>query len=176
MPYVAVGFAFAYGGTSGVILPSELNQPFKNTFIGFENFFLIDYDNYGFWMYQFACAATSTTIVAGTLAERSQIVAYFLYSTLLSGFVYPGTSKWSEIVSALYRLNLWRRNELDSFPYLIYAFAHETVNVPPVIAHAVWSIEGFLNASKANRLFGSGMIDFAGSGVVHVRCHVLRCR
>jgi ammonia channel protein AmtB len=37
-----------------------------------------------------------------------------------------------------------------------------------VIAHAVWSVEGFLNANKANRLFGSGMIDFAGSGVVHV--------
>lgn len=37
-----------------------------------------------------------------------------------------------------------------------------------VVAHAVWSIDGFLNAFKANRLFGSGMVDFAGAGVVHV--------
>ena len=90
------------------------------------SFFLIGVENYAFWFYQFAFAATSTTIVAGTLAERSQMVSYFLYSLLLAGFVFP------------------------------------------VIAHSVWSIEGFLNADKSNRLMGSGMIDFAGSGVVHV--------
>ncbi|KAL3901974.1 MAG: hypothetical protein SGARI_005989, partial [Bacillariaceae sp.] len=121
-----VGFAFAYGGTNGVILPEEMNQEHPTTFIGSQNFFLIDYENYSFWMYQFAFAATSTTIVAGALAERSQMVAYFAYAAVLGGFVFP------------------------------------------VIAHAVWSIEGFLNAHKANRLFGSGMIDFAGSGVVHI--------
>ena len=114
-----------------MILPEEMNQEHPTTFIGSQNFFLIDYENYAFWMYQFAFAATSTTIVAGALAERSQMVAYFVYSAVLGGFVFP------------------------------------------VIAHAVWSIEGFLNAHKANRLFGSGMIDFAGSGVVHVS-HVLR--
>jgi Amt family ammonium transporter len=85
------GFAFAYGGTNGVRLPEEMNIEHPNTFIGTQNFFLIDYDNYAFWMYQFAFAATSTTIVAGALAERSQMVAYFVYSTLLSGFVFPGT-------------------------------------------------------------------------------------
>jgi Amt family ammonium transporter len=103
-----------------------MNQVHPTTFIGSENFFLIGYENYAFWMYQFAFAATSTTIVAGALAERSQMVAYFVYSAVLGGFVFP------------------------------------------VIAHSVWSAEGFLNAHKANRLFGSGMIDFSGSGVVHV--------
>ena len=101
-------------------------EPAPVTFIGSENFFLIGLDNYAFWMYQYAFAATAATIVAGTLAERCQMTAYLLYSTFLSAFVYP------------------------------------------VIAHAVWSMNGFLTPLRVDPLFGVGMIDFAGSGVVHV--------
>ena len=107
-------------------MTEEINTEVPHNFIGSEYFFLIDYDNYAFWFYQFVFAATATTIVAGTLAERSQMVAYFFYSVVLSGFVFP------------------------------------------VIVHAVWSIDGFLNAFKSNRLLDSGMVDIAGSGVVHV--------
>eukprot|EP00339_Tiarina_fusa_P027132 CAMPEP_0117084596 /NCGR_PEP_ID=MMETSP0472-20121206/59535_1 /TAXON_ID=693140 ORGANISM="Tiarina fusus, Strain LIS" /NCGR_SAMPLE_ID=MMETSP0472 /ASSEMBLY_ACC=CAM_ASM_000603 /LENGTH=323 /DNA_ID=CAMNT_0004813641 /DNA_START=52 /DNA_END=1021 /DNA_ORIENTATION=- len=124
--FFVCGYAFAYGSHDGPIPREEQNLERPSTFIGSDSFFLIGVDNYAFWFYQFAFAAASTTIVAGTLAERSQMVSYFLYSILLAGFVFP------------------------------------------VIAHSVWSIEGFLNADKANRLFGSGMVDFAGSGVVHV--------
>lgn len=74
-----------------MILPEEMDVISPTTFVGHENFFLIDYENYSFWMYQFAFAATSTTIVAGALAERSQMVAYFCYSIILGGFVFPGT-------------------------------------------------------------------------------------
>jgi Amt family ammonium transporter len=125
--YFVCGYAFAYGNTEvGIGNPKVVNSTRSTTFIGTEHFFLLDFDDYAFWMYQYAFAAASTTIVAGTLAERSQMVAYLLYSIVLSGFVYP------------------------------------------VVCHSVWSIDGFLNASRADRLFQSGMIDFAGSGVVHV--------
>ena len=40
--------------------------------------------------------------------------------------------------------------------------------VYPVIVHNVWSSSGFLNPSNETPLFGVGMVDFAGSGVVHV--------
>ncbi|PON64140.1 Ammonium transporter [Parasponia andersonii] len=40
--------------------------------------------------------------------------------------------------------------------------------VYPVVAHLVWSSDGPLSPSSAELLFGSGAIDFAGSGVVHV--------
>ena len=130
--FYVCGYAFAYGGTGNPTMTSfddgrsDESHRQRFTFIGTENFFLMGIENYSFWMYQFAFAATATTIVAGALAERSQMGAYFLYSVLLSGFVFP------------------------------------------VVAHSIWSVEGFLNAFSSSRLFDSGMIDFAGSGVVHV--------
>eukprot|EP00563_Minutocellus_polymorphus_P013536 CAMPEP_0181070008 /NCGR_PEP_ID=MMETSP1070-20121207/27257_1 /TAXON_ID=265543 /ORGANISM="Minutocellus polymorphus, Strain NH13" /LENGTH=532 /DNA_ID=CAMNT_0023150865 /DNA_START=158 /DNA_END=1756 /DNA_ORIENTATION=+ len=115
--FYSVGYAFAYGGSF---------EGGTTTFIGNTNFFLMGVDDYVFWLFQFAFAATSATIVAGTLAERCQMSAYVCYSVILSGFVYP------------------------------------------VIVHAIWSYTGFLSPNSANPLFGVGMIDFAGSGVVHM--------
>lgn len=40
--------------------------------------------------------------------------------------------------------------------------------VYPVCAHAFWSSNGFLSAAAAEPLWGSGVIDFAGSGPVHM--------
>ena len=91
------------------------------SFAGREHFFLIDFENYAFWFYQFAFAACCATIVAGTLAERSQMVAYFANAIMLTGFVFP------------------------------------------VVCHSIWSVHGFLNAFRKNPLFGSGMVDIAGT-------------
>lgn len=38
----------------------------------------------------------------------------------------------------------------------------------PVVVHAIWSDNGFLSNQIAQPLLGTGMYDFAGSGVVHV--------
>lgn len=40
--------------------------------------------------------------------------------------------------------------------------------VYPVVAHAVWSNNGFLSTFAKQRLLDVGCIDFAGSGVVHL--------
>mmetsp|Transcript_16116 Transcript_16116/g.30672 ORF Transcript_16116/g.30672 Transcript_16116/m.30672 type:complete len:533 (+) Transcript_16116:247-1845(+) len=40
--------------------------------------------------------------------------------------------------------------------------------VYPVIVHAIWSDNGFLSAFAKEPLGGVGVIDFAGSGVIHV--------
>jgi len=39
--------------------------------------------------------------------------------------------------------------------------------VYPIVVHSVWSVNGFLSANSIDPLWGVGMIDYAGSGVVH---------
>lgn len=51
--------------------------------------------------------------------------------------------------------------------YLCYS-VFLTGFVYPVVAHTIWSNNGFLSAFAANPLNGVGVIDFAGSGVVHL--------
>jgi Amt family ammonium transporter len=86
--FFVCGYAFAYGGTNGVILPEDTLKT-GSTFAGTENFFLIDLPNYAFWFYQFTFAATTATIVAGCLAERCQMMSYFFYSLVVATIVFP---------------------------------------------------------------------------------------
>ncbi|KAH0854836.1 hypothetical protein HID58_037123 [Brassica napus] len=53
--------------------------------------------------------------------------------------------------------------------YLIYS-SFLTGFVYPTVSHWFWSTDGWASASRSdnNLLFGSGAIDFAGSGVVHM--------
>ncbi|KAI5072548.1 hypothetical protein GOP47_0012654 [Adiantum capillus-veneris] len=121
--YYLFGFAFAFGtGTS------------TNSFIG--NYFFclrgfpdaeVGYD-YSFFLFQWAFAIASAGITSGSIAERTQFVAYLIFSFFQTGFVYPVVSRW------------------------------------------LWSTNGWLSASAdvGNLLLGSGAVDFAGSGVVHM--------
>ncbi|XP_065876921.1 ammonium transporter 1 member 3-like [Euphorbia lathyris] len=51
--------------------------------------------------------------------------------------------------------------------YLVFSF-FLTGFVYPIVAHWVWSSTGWLSPTSTHLLFGSGAIDFAGSGVVHL--------
>jgi len=111
----SIGYAIAYGP--------------GNSFAGNGYFFLRGLSTGGElvgWFFQFAFAATAATIVAGTVAERCKMIAYILYSLLLTGFVYP------------------------------------------IVVHAIWSSDGFITAFTDDPFLGTGMVDFAGSGVVHM--------
>jgi Amt family ammonium transporter len=119
LAFWSVGYALAYGGDD----PEDEDK----TFVGNKGFFLkgddIRLEN---WFFQFAFACALSSIVAGTIAERTQMKAYLLYSVFLVGFCYP------------------------------------------VVAHAVWSPQGFLSPTSPDPLWGSGAIDLAGSGPVHM--------
>lgn len=61
--FFAVGYAFAYGGTPQDTLDVYTQELVEApvTFIGRTNFLLIGVENYSFWMYQYAFAATAAT-------------------------------------------------------------------------------------------------------------------
>eukprot|EP00270_Netrium_digitus_P009158 TRINITY_DN277_c0_g1_i1.p1 TRINITY_DN277_c0_g1~~TRINITY_DN277_c0_g1_i1.p1 ORF type:complete len:533 (+),score=71.49 TRINITY_DN277_c0_g1_i1:62-1600(+) len=82
------GFGFAFGVGS------------NNVFIG-SNFFADHgipnyahtYD-WSFWLFQWAFAIATAGITSGSIAERTQFTAYLVYSTFLTGFVYPVVVHW----------------------------------------------------------------------------------
>jgi len=51
--------------------------------------------------------------------------------------------------------------------YLCYSI-FLTGFVYPVVVHSIWAANGFLSAFNANPPLGVGVVDFAGSGVVHM--------
>lgn len=51
--------------------------------------------------------------------------------------------------------------------YLCYSL-FLTAFAYPVVVHSIWSSDGFLTAFRDDAFRGVGMIDFAGSGVVHM--------
>ncbi|KAK8691647.1 hypothetical protein V6N13_075148 [Hibiscus sabdariffa] len=46
------------------------------------------------FLYQWAFVIAVVGITSGSIAERTQFVAYFIYSSFLTGFVYPVVSHW----------------------------------------------------------------------------------
>ncbi|PWZ44153.1 Ammonium transporter 1 member 1 [Zea mays] len=117
--YYLFGFAFAFGTPSNGFIGKQ--------FFGLKHLPRTGFD-YDFFLYQWAFAIAAAGITSGSIAERTQFVAYLIYSAFLTGFVYP------------------------------------------VVSHWFWSADGWAGASRTSGplLFGSGVIDFAGSGVVHM--------
>ncbi|XP_022158262.1 ammonium transporter 1 member 2 [Momordica charantia] len=78
--YYVFGFALAFGTPS-------------NGFIGHHYFGLAQFPSssydYGFFIFQWAFAIAAAGITSGSIAERTQFVAYLIYSSVLTGLIYP---------------------------------------------------------------------------------------
>ncbi|MBN1574059.1 MAG: ammonium transporter [Deltaproteobacteria bacterium] len=91
--YWAVGFAIMFGagnalfGTSGFFLSDPTGTTFDSlswTIVPLE----------AKYFFQLVFCATSATIVAGAVAERTKFVAYIIYSIVISAVIYPVIGHW----------------------------------------------------------------------------------
>lgn len=83
--YWILGFSIMYGANFGLLgwsgfgfIGEDSNIPAECTFI-----------------FQTVFCATAATIVSGAMAERTKFSMYFVYSMLISAFIYPIEGHWS---------------------------------------------------------------------------------
>ena len=85
----AFGYALMFGGGAAT------------GFIGLEGFFLLNFEDGDLvgWFFQMVFAGTAATIIAGAMAERTKINAYFAYSFIVGALIYPiyGHWAWSDL-------------------------------------------------------------------------------
>lgn len=79
------------------------------------------------WLFQVAFAATAATIVSGAVAGRMQFRAYFIYSIMITGLIYPISGYWK-----------WGGGWLDALGF--YDFAGS------LVVHAVGGFAGLAAA------------------------------
>jgi len=78
---------------SGFGLMTEL----QGGVIGNGKFMGRDFNNadYTKWIYSFSFCASCNTLVSGSLAERTYMDTYVIYSMLMTGFIYPIAAGWA---------------------------------------------------------------------------------
>ncbi|KAF2312571.1 hypothetical protein GH714_035112 [Hevea brasiliensis] len=92
-------------------------------------------------------------------------ISYYLFGFAFAFGVGSSSSNPFIAVAGITSGSIAERTQFTA--YLVFSF-FLTGFVYPVVAHWVWSSNGWLSASSSELLFGSGAIDFAGSGVVHM--------
>lgn len=113
----------------------------------------------GFWSVGFALAYGDNGSFVGASGEKYFLNGYDNYIDFFFQFTFAATA--ATIVAG----TVAERCKMSA--YLCYSI-FLTAFVYPVVVHAIWNGNGFLTAFKDEPLFGIGMIDFAGSGVVHM--------
>ncbi len=85
----ALGYCLMYGGTKGGILGWTPSLLFAGSFGAGQ-----DQTASASWFFQVVFAATAATIVSGAMAERTKLIAYLVYSVMISALIYPISGHW----------------------------------------------------------------------------------
>ena len=103
--YWALGWGLAYGAGGNPFsggsqffnyqLPYEMYPKWFFQVLPSQNWVKDLFFSYLYIIFKFVFAATAATIVSGAVAERCQFLAYFTYSIIITGWVYPPVSHWA---------------------------------------------------------------------------------
>lgn len=83
--YWVIGFGIMFGGSSAIFGGI-------NFFAG--NSLTFDLPTPTFLLFQTVFCATAATIVSGAMAERTNFIAYCIFSAVISGLIYPISGHW----------------------------------------------------------------------------------
>jgi Amt family ammonium transporter len=94
----AIGYGVAYGTTAtggkGFIGSTNWGIGTSKNAIRNGGGDYMSSDGWESWMIQWAFAAKAVSIVAGSVAERTQLHAYFIYSCIFTLWIYPVVAHW----------------------------------------------------------------------------------
>ena len=136
----ALGYGVAYGATGGGFIGTT-NWGIgtsENDIRNGSGSGLSGSDGWEMWFIQWGFAAKAVSIVAGSVAERTALHAYFIYSCVFTLFIYPVVAHW-----------VWGQGWLSAWG----AMPDADGNARPIFSKGVDS---------------NGLIDFAGCGPVHM--------
>jgi len=97
LAFFIVGFALMFGADRGGLVGTT------GWLLAGDNY---DVQTYLLFLFQVMFAATAATIVAGAVAERLKVKAYFLYAVVVCAVIYPIYGHW-----------VWGGGWLSSLPY-----------------------------------------------------------
>lgn len=84
LAFIVIGYGLMFGDDIGGII----GTPNYDLFTDYENF------DWATFIFNMMFCATTATIVAGAMAERTKFSAYCIYSIFLSAFVFPIGAHW----------------------------------------------------------------------------------
>lgn len=93
--YFLVGYNLMYAGVDGGYFGSfSLWSPDDSAALAAEPDFDAGYAAASDWFFQMVFVATAASIVSGTVAERVKLLPFFLFTAILTGFIYPIQGAW----------------------------------------------------------------------------------
>ncbi|WP_247711971.1 ammonium transporter [Qipengyuania qiaonensis] len=102
------------------------------------------------WFFQMVFCATTASIVSGTVAERIKIVPFFIFVTVLTGFIYPVIVSWE-----------WGAGWLDAMGFSDFAGS--------TLVHSTGGWAALMGAliigPRLGRYTNKGMAVFPGSSI-----------
>ncbi len=133
-----VGFGIAFGTSNGGLFGTSLFMPGMDVMS--QSFGTLNISTLTMFFFQFAFAATASTITTGAMAERTDFIGDLIYSALIAIFIYPVIVHW-----------VWGGGWLGALGF--HDFAGSTV------VHTVGGVIALIGAimlgPRAGRVFGS---------------------